>query len=322
MRYVFTVFIFVLLFASGAAAQKKLPQDLTREQKIQELGALGGKAEKLQKQLEEIETRRGDLEEEILNVADTDAAEATKEDALAFRIFPRGLLDDKISLRGGAAYYSFTKKSSDYNDAPQIQLENDNLSVGFYGANFGFISDLRDADFSSIDEKTKGVAFLIDYRPPTKEGEAREEYRRAQRGFEIGGVGYQKQVAAIVGHTYILRAVSFGEGDALVAFKIYRKDADGSLIIFWKTIAFFEAPELEKNKIAENDSQGVETIDSETANAVRDALVRVRLFSVSVEATNQTVTLRGSVPKGKLAEAVRTAMEIGKRKVVNQLTEQ
>lgn len=322
MRSIFTAFIFVSIFASGAAAQKKQPQDLTREQKIQELGALGGTAEKLQKRLEEIETRRGDLEEEILNVTDADVAEASKEDASAFRIFPRGLLDDKISLRGGAAYYSFTKQSSDYDDAPQIQLENDNLSVGFYGANFGFISDLRDADFSVIDEKTKGVAFLIDYRPPTKESEAREEYRKAQRGFEVGGVGYQKQVAAVVGHAYVLRAVSFGEADALVAFKIYRRDADGSLIIFWKKIAFFEAPELEKNKIAANDSQTVETIDNETANAVRDALVRAGLFNVSVEATNQTVTLRGIVPKRKMADAVRMAQEIGKRKVANELTEQ
>lgn len=318
MRYVFRGFIFVLLFVSIASAQG---QESTREQKIQELGALGGKRGELQKQLEEIETRQGELEEEILEVSDADRAKAERENARAFRIFPRGLLDDKISLRGGAAYYSFTGKSNDYNEAPQIQLENGNLSVGFYGANFGFIAELKDADFSKINESTKAVAFLIGYRPPAKESDAREEYKKSQRGFEIGGVNYRKQVAAIVGHSYVLRAVSYGEADALVVFKVHRKDSDGSLIIFWKPIETFAEPNLESKKSAANDDAS-EAIDDETTAAVRYALTRAGLSDVSVEATNKTFTLRGTVPKGRLADAVRITIEIGKRLVINQLTEQ
>lgn len=315
MRYVFIIFIF--LFASIASAQQ---QDLTREQKIQELGALGGKRGVLQKQIEEIETRQDELEQEILDVADADRAEAERENAAVFRIFPRGLLDDKISMRGGAAYYSFTANSNDYNESPQIELQNGDLSVGFYGANFGFIADLQSADFSKINEAAKEVAFLIDYRPPAKETDAREEYKKSQLGFETGGVNYRKQAAAIVGHSYILRAVSYGEADALVVFKIHRKDADGSLIIFWKEIKTFAAPQLEAKKTVKTDA--AETIDYEIAAAVRDALTRAGLSGVSVEATNKHVTLRGTVPKGKLADAVLTAVETGKRPVRNELHEQ
>lgn len=44
-----------------------------------------------------------------------------------------------------------------------------------------------------------------------------------------------------------LRSINFREADTLVALKVYRKDADGSLIIFWKTIKNFEKPLLARN---------------------------------------------------------------------------
>ncbi len=46
------------------------------------------------------------------------------------------------------------------------------------------------------------------------------------------------------------------------------------------------------------------------------------LNNISVDATTTEVILRGTVPKGKMAEAVRTALEVEKRKVNNKLTEQ
>ena len=61
--------------------------------------------------------------------------------------------------------------------------------------------------------------------------------------------------------------------------------------------------------------------DSVAATAVRDAMQKAGLKDVTVTATTAEVILRGSVPKGKLGEAVRIATETGKRKVDNQLTE-
>lgn len=318
MRFAFKIFFLVSLFASITSAQV-----LSREQKIQELQTLGSKAEEMRSRLEKIETRREELEEEILAVTAADLAEAERENASAFRIFPRGLLENKISIRGGAAYYSFTNESHDYNETPQIELQNGDFSVGFYGANFGFISDADEIPLSKITEQNKNLSFLINYRPPTIESEARNEYRKAGKGFDANGASYKKQISAIVGHAYVLRAVSFDEADTLVAFKVYRKDTDGSLIIFWKNIENFETPKLERNKTVTNTGETtVETIDSETARQVQNALTEKGLFNVSVEATTTEVTLRGTVPKGKLAEAVRIGHETGKRKINNQLTEQ
>lgn len=37
-------------------------------------------------------------------------------------------------------------------------------------------------------------------------------------------------------HTYILRSISYERFDVLVAFRMVRKDTDGSLILLWKKL--------------------------------------------------------------------------------------
>lgn len=62
--------------------------------------------------------------------------------------------------------------------------------------------------------------------------------------------------------------------------------------------------------------------DMATQKTVEDALKKAGLNDVMVSATTTEVTLRGSVAKGKLGEAVRIATEAGKsKKVNNQLVE-
>jgi len=56
--------------------------------------------------------------------------------------------------------------------------------------------------------------------------------------------------------------------------------------------------------------------------AVKAALAKKGLNDVTVQATSAEITLRGTVPKGKLTEAMMAASEAGvNRKVTNQLTE-
>jgi alcohol dehydrogenase YqhD (iron-dependent ADH family) len=65
----------------------------------------------------------------------------------------------------------------------------------------------------------------------------------------------------------------------------------------------------------------VATSDMAAQTAVESALKKAGFNDVMVSATTAEVTLRGSVAKGKLGEAVRIATEAGKKKVNNQLTE-
>lgn len=61
--------------------------------------------------------------------------------------------------------------------------------------------------------------------------------------------------------------------------------------------------------------------DAAAKAAVEDALKKKNITGITVEATKDEVTLRGTVAKGKMSEAVQVANETGKRKVNNQLTE-
>jgi len=61
--------------------------------------------------------------------------------------------------------------------------------------------------------------------------------------------------------------------------------------------------------------------DPTMKNSVEAALKKAGLNDVTVEATAAEVTIRGTVPKGKMAQVNQIAQETAKRKVVNQVTE-
>lgn len=306
MRSAFKTFAFVLFLVSIVNAQ-----NLSREQKIQ----------KIQELNRQIKT----LEKDILLPDAKDLEKARKENFNVVRILPREKYDHKLTIQGGGSYYSFSKNSHNYQDTAQIGLEQNNLKVGFAGADYGFIADLGEASLADISKETLEVSFLSNYEPPTNEPEIRLEQRKAHE-YKTDAVIYKRSLPVVVGHVYVLRAISFDEADVLVTFKIHYKDADGSLIIFWKFIEQFETPRIEIDKpiavIQQSSETGKEFTDFIAAQAVQTALAQKGLDNVSVEATTKEITLRGTVPKGKMVEAVRTATEVGKRKINNQLVEQ
>lgn len=192
-------------------------------------------------------TPRTDLTNKILSPNPDDLSQAEKEGLQVFKILPRGMFDESkndLSIRGGGAYYSFTKSSHSYNDIPQIELQQDELGVGFYGASYGLIANLENCSLSMAGETAAKITTLLNYQPRQLESEARAEYQTLHRGLEIDGVIFKRRLPAVVGNSYILRAVSFREADTAVIFKIHRRDADGGLIIFWKLLREFEKPIL------------------------------------------------------------------------------
>ncbi len=63
-----------------------------------------------------------------------------------------------------------------------------------------------------------------------------------------------------------------------------------------------------------------EAKDTTAETAVKAALDKAGYKDITVEATASKVTLRGTVAKAKLSEAVRIATDTGKRKVDNQIS--
>lgn len=295
MKFVIGILV-LLCFSSGAFGQ----QELTREQKLQKIYDLNSQIKI--------------LEQEVIQPDAKDLKQAQKEGFSVFRLMPREKYDHKLTIQGGGSYYSFTTKMHDYQKIAQIGLEQNSLKVGFAGADYGFIADLGEMPLADINGETGEVNFLINYKPPTVEPEVRREQRRAWN-YEIDGYSYKSHLPAVVGHSYVLRAISFDRADVLVSFRIHRKDADGSLIIFWKSIERFAKPTFTRSQ------EILQKEAAESEQKILSALKAKGFYEVTVDASTIPVTLRGSVPKGKLNEALSVTMEAHGKPFRIELTE-
>ena len=211
-------------------------QDLTRAEKIEKIS--------------DLRSQIGVLEKDIMKPDANDSALAAKLGVNVIRLLPREKYDGILATRGGGSYYSFHRKNQEYGQGSDIGLERGYISVGFAGADYGFIFDLGKTPLADVSLESKEASFLVSYKPPVNEPEVRKEQYKSH-GFEADGVTYQRRVSYVVENTYLLRSISFERSDILVAFTVHRKDTDGSLILFWKTIENFEKPKLIQSDVAE-----------------------------------------------------------------------
>ena len=160
------------------------------------------------------------------------------------RLMPRETYDGKLLIRGGGAYYSFARLTNEYGYGSDIGLEQGQLRVGFAGADFGFLTSLGDLAIDSVTVEHPGVSYLAEFKTPSAEPDARDQYRRAGTGFEVDGFTYRSFLPASLNTTYALRSVDYGASDLLVAFRVTRQDADGSLTLVWTILKRFPVPQL------------------------------------------------------------------------------
>lgn len=162
------------------------------------------------------------------------------------RLLPREKYDSKLSMRGGGAYYSFSRLTHEYGYGSDISLEQGNLSVGFAGADYGMIAKLGDVRIEDVTLENPIVQYLAQHKPPTTEPEARIEQRRNSEETMKKDAVYKRHLTAIAGNTYVVRSINYGTSDVLVAFKIVRQDDDDSLILAWKMLKKYPTPRLER----------------------------------------------------------------------------
>lgn len=165
---------------------------------------------------------------------------------------PRVVLDPTIprtgkksgDVRGGGAYYSFTRLTHDDEYGTDITLDRGHFQVGIAGANYGFMSDLGDVPLESVSLDMPEAKRLAAYAPVKREPDARQEYRRFGQGAEIDGVKVKSRLPMRLSSTYLARAINYGQADVLVAFKVVQIDSDGSPLILWKRLKRYSTPQL------------------------------------------------------------------------------
>jgi hypothetical protein len=286
MRYFFTTCLLTILAVSASFTQ-------SRDQSVEQL-----KAAKEQIKM---------IEQSILAADKADMDFAKSSGFGVFRILPRETYGNNwSSIRGGGAYYSFSKKSHNYDEAPQIELQLNSFSVGFSGADYGFISDLGETKLATVDNGFEAVRILSEYKPPSLESLARTE-RNNSSILQNSNVKFQRNLPAIVGHTYVLRAISFERADALVAFTIDRKDSDGSLIIFWKMIQQFEKTTLLRQS------------DNDLSEKIQKTFQENKVSDVTYEVNQGIVSLNGNLLR--LNEAIKLIYPSGPRGFVLKFNE-
>jgi hypothetical protein len=224
--------IFFMLLGLGICCSTVLGQTSSREEKLAQIKELNSKIEKI-------------VDDLILPSAD-DLKQAAFDHVNAGRLNPREIYGRIAVPQEGGAFYSFSTGSHDYQKTSQLLLEQNYLSTGFAGADYGLIGELGDIPLSDVDEKNPEIAFLMQYGAPGNILDARVEQRKS-RELIVGDLSFHSRVKALIGRTYVLRAISFDQADILVAFRTIRKDTDGSVIIFWKTLAEFPKPTLDRN---------------------------------------------------------------------------
>lgn len=162
------------------------------------------------------------------------------------RLLPREKYDNKLTLRGGGAFYSFNRLTHEHGYGSDVMLEQGYLSVGLAGANYGMIVKLGDIRIEDVTLENSIVQHLAGHKPPTTEPEARIEQRRTGEDSMKKDAVYKSRITAIAGNTYVLRSIDYDRSDMLVAFKIVRQDDDDSLILAWKMLKKFPTPRLER----------------------------------------------------------------------------
>jgi hypothetical protein len=206
--------------------------------------------------IKQIETKRAELsvlEKKLLSPSEEDrstyAGFVGQHDKGLIRLLPREVYDREttLTIRGGGSYYSFVSLKHDYGHGSDIALEQGFLSVGFAGANYGMLLNVGDVPLDEINTEHPKVKFLADYSTVLEEPQARVEQRRFGGGTNIDGVMYSQRVRAQVKATYIVRSINYSSSDVLVAFRVLRKDTDGSLIIAWKMLREYPIPDLARN---------------------------------------------------------------------------
>lgn len=200
---------------------------------------------------QQIEAKRAEmatLEKKFLEPSDEDRvsfADFLKQpDTGLMRLLPREVFDKGSTMRGGGAYYSFTRLSHEYGHGSDLELQQKNLSVGFAGADYGIMLNVGDISLDEINAGHPTARVLANHSAATDEPQARIEQRRFGTGTTIEGIVYKDRVPVQVNATYLLRSINYSASDVLVAFRVVRQDMDGSAVILWKLLKKYPKPEL------------------------------------------------------------------------------
>ena len=196
-------------------------------------------------------TAQSEVLPKVLQPGAATQAEAKRTGADVFKLLPSDLYKDPpgcvkdgcnpLGIRGGGSYYSFTSGSHSYNSFSQILIASAS-DIRVFCAFHGFFVDLGQIDLADIHSDSPDIKAFLSYKPPLM----RDDYGKIFRdtsGMQLGPfIVSGRWIESKVGNTYLLRAINLEKADVAVAFRLLKRDRDGSVTIAWKKLADFPKP--------------------------------------------------------------------------------
>ena len=162
-------------------------------------------------------------------------------------------------IPGGGAYYSFRVKTNQAGSWSDIRFADGSFSAGARYLQALLVS-LGDVDLNNVTIDVPAVRFLSNFTPATEVKEIENQTKLISHGISIDGFTYRYTQPVFENTTYVLRSIAYRRNshsptfdkfppfdkriDIIVAFRVVRKDNDGSVVLLWKSLMERKAPKL------------------------------------------------------------------------------
>ena len=147
------------------------------------------------------------------------------------------------SIPGGGIFYSFIELSHAYPYVSDISLADGNLSAGVAG----ILTRLGDVPLEGITAADPRALFISTYTPSRDLLTAQAERSRFRQGLSVDGAVYSTRLPAEESATYLLRSIVCRRSDILVAFRVVKKESNGSVTLAWKLLKKYPVPKLSRS---------------------------------------------------------------------------
>lgn len=170
-----------------------------------------------------------------------------------------------------SAFYSFRENEHTTDYFADITYKNSFLVTDGILSQ-GILAAIGDVLLENVSLQTPGLKFLKDYQPSPHAREALSQFIEISKGLREGGYEYRKAVRATENMTYALRVIAYRGNfysayrgrifdvlygdkrtDIILAFRVLKKEADGSVTLLWKEINRQKSPKVifpKREKIA------------------------------------------------------------------------
>ncbi len=170
--------------------------------------------------------------------------------------------DNCLNWIPGSAFYSFRKREHSAEVLSDIRYKNGFLiSDGLFSQ--GIFVVLGNAAIENVSLQNEGMKFLVEYRPEMSSEEALKQSVKITKGIKIGKYEYKNTVPVRENMTYALRVIAYQgrvyqsfrgqvfnvldgdkRADLTLAFRIVRRDENGTLTLVWKELDRRPSPKV------------------------------------------------------------------------------